>query len=58
MTDITTRDDRITTPKTDVIEFLWLTYFNDTLFARGLISEEERNSMRVRIKERGKHKEQ
>ena len=58
MTDITTRDDRKTTPKTDVIEFLWLTYFNDTLFARGLISEEERNSMRVRIKERSKHKEQ
>ena len=32
-----------------VIERLWLLYFNDTLFAKGLISEHERNRMKLRI---------
>ncbi len=35
-----------------IIEQLWLTYFNDTLFAKGLISEEQRNKLRVKIKNR------
>ena len=35
-----------------VIQQLWLTYFNDTLFAKGLITEEQRNRMRLRIKNR------
>ncbi len=35
-----------------VIEQLWLTYYNDTLFAKGLITEEQRNKMRVMIKSR------
>ena len=35
-----------------VIQQLWLTYFNDTLFAQGLITEEQRNRMRLRIKNR------
>lgn len=35
-----------------VIEQLWLTYYNDTLFAKGLITEDERNKMRLMIKNR------
>ena len=38
--------------KQAVMEQLWLTYYNDTLYARGLITEEQRNKMRVRIKNR------
>lgn len=35
-----------------VIQQLWLTYFNDTLFVKGLITEEQRNRMRLGIKNR------
>jgi hypothetical protein len=35
-----------------VMENLWLSYFNDTLFAKGVITESERNRMRVKIKAR------
>ena len=35
-----------------VIEQLWLTYYNDTLFAKGLITEEQRNKMRLMIRSR------
>ena len=35
-----------------VIQQLWLTYYNDTLFAQGLITEDQRNRMRLRIKNR------
>ncbi len=35
-----------------IMEQLWLTYFNDTLFAKGLITEEQRNKLRVKIKNR------
>ena len=38
--------------KQAVIEQLWLTYYNDTLFAKGMITEEQRNKMRVMIKSR------
>lgn len=38
--------------KQAVMEQLWLTYYNDTLFAKGLITEQQRNQMRVRIKSR------
>mgnify|MGYP001783066320 CR=1 FL=1 len=38
--------------KQAVIEQLWLTYYNDTLFAKGLITEEQRNKMHVMIKSR------
>ena len=38
--------------KQTVIEQLWLTYYNDTLFAKGLITEEQRNKMRLMIKSR------
>ena len=29
------------------IQQLWLTYFNDTLFAKGLITEQQHNQMRI-----------
>lgn len=38
--------------KQAVIEQLWLTYYNDTLFAKGLITEEQRNRMRLMIRSR------
>ena len=38
--------------KQSILEQLWLTYYNDTLFAEGVITEEERNKMRVKIKAR------
>ena len=38
--------------KQAVMEQLWLTYYNDTLFAKGLITEEQRNKMRLTIKSR------
>ena len=38
--------------KQAVIERLWLTYYNDTLFAKGLITEEQRNKMRIKIRNR------
>ena len=41
-----------TVSKQDVIERLWLQYFNDTLYAQEFISETERNRMRVKIKAR------
>ncbi len=34
------------------LEYLWLTYFNDTLYAKGVITEQERNKMRLLIKKR------
>ena len=34
-------------------EQLWLHYYNQVLFDKGLISEQERNSMTVRINHRG-----
>lgn len=38
--------------KQSVIEQLWLTYYNDTLFAKGMINEEQRNMMRLIIMSR------
>lgn len=35
--------------KQSVIEKLWLTYFNDTLYEKGLITETERNRMANKI---------
>ena len=34
------------------IQQLWLTYDNDTLYAKGLITEDRRNQMRIKIKNR------
>lgn len=38
--------------KQSTLERLWLTYFNDTLYSQGIITEEEHNKMRVRINSR------
>ena len=38
--------------KQAVIEQRWLTYYNDTLFAKGVITEDQRNKLRVMIKSR------
>ena len=38
--------------KQAVMEQPWLTYYNDTLYAKDLITEEQRNWMRVQIKNR------
>lgn len=35
-----------------IIEQLWLSYYNDTLFNNGIITELERNKMRSMIKKR------
>lgn len=34
------------------MEQLWLTYYNDTLYEQGVITEDERNRMRIKIKSR------
>lgn len=38
--------------KDSVLQRLWLTYYNDTLYEKGLITEAQRNKMRVMIKSR------
>ena len=38
--------------KQSILEKLWLTHYNDTLLAKGVITEEEHNKMRVKIKTR------
>lgn len=38
--------------KQAVIEQLWLTYYNDTLFAKGMITEDQCNRMRLMIRSR------
>lgn len=38
--------------KQNVIDKLWLQYFNDTLYDKGLISEDIRNRMRNQINRR------
>ena len=38
-----------------VIEQLWLIYFNDSLYAKGVITEEQQNKMRIRIKKRAQN---
>lgn len=37
-----------------VLEQLWLTYYNDTLYEQGVITEDERNKMRIKIKSRAR----
>lgn len=47
-----TRDTKEQQKNNAIFEQLWLTYFNDTLYAKGLITEEQRNKMRIKIKNR------
>lgn len=43
--------------KRSVMEELWLTYYNDTLYEKGVITEDERNKMRIKIKSRARQME-
>ena len=46
-------NEQMQTPaKQRIIEQLWLTYYNDTLFSKGIITEEQRNRMRLMIRNR------
>ena len=38
--------------KRSIMEQLWLDYYNDTLYEKGVITEDERNKMRIKIKSR------
>lgn len=38
--------------KKAIIEHLWLTYYNDTLLAKGVITEAQHNKMRVMVNRR------
>ena len=38
--------------KRNIMEKLWLIYFNDTAYAKGVITESERNRMRLYIENR------
>ena len=38
--------------KKAIMEQLWLTYFNDTLLEKGVITEEQHNKMRVMVQNR------
>ena len=40
-----------------MMEQLWLTYYNDTLYEKGVITEDERNKMRIKIKSRARQME-
>lgn len=40
-----------------IMEQLWLTYYNDTLYEKGVITEDERNKMRIKIKSRARQME-
>ena len=44
--------ERKTRSVRSTIEQLWLTYYNDTLYEKGVITEDERNKMRIKIKSR------
>ena len=48
-----TNDRYISEKKKDLImDQLWLTYFNDSLYKNGVITKDEHNRMRVIIKNR------
>ena len=38
--------------KQSILEKLWLTYYNDTLLEKGVITQDEHDKMRVKIKTR------
>ena len=47
--------DRKTDIRTqDKMEYLWLSYYNDSLYNMGVITEDERNKMYTKIKSRCK----
>ncbi len=47
------QDPFVPKPSLDkTLETLWLRYYNDTLFTKGVITEDERNKMSILIKKR------
>ena len=53
MTVIAVKDElSLEAQKRFVAEQIWLDYFNQTLFERGIITERERNKMKVMIESR------
>lgn len=46
------KDVTIEQQKTELAELMWLNYFNQTLYEKGLISENERNKMKNNISRR------
>jgi len=36
----------------NIYEQLWLTYFNDVLYVKGIITEDQRNKLRIKIRTR------
>ncbi len=48
---IAIREKRTENDKTHM-EYLWLSYYNDSLYNMGIITEDERNAMNVRITSR------
>ena len=46
------KDVTIEQQKKELAELMWLNYFNQTLFEKGLISENERNKMKNNISRR------
>lgn len=43
--------------KRSIMEQLWLDYYNDTLYEKGVITEDECNKMRIKIKSRARQME-
>ena len=43
--------------KRSIMEQLWLDYYNDTLYEKGVITEDERNKMRIKIMSRARQME-
>lgn len=46
------RELTIEQQKKNMAELMWLNYFNQTLFEKGLITETERNRMKISISRR------
>lgn len=46
------KDVTIEQQKKELAELMWLNYFNQTLYEKGLISENERNKMKNNISRR------
>ena len=46
------KDITIEQQKKELAELMWLNYFNQTLYEKGLISENERNKMKNNISHR------
>ena len=46
------KDITIEQQKKELAELMWLNYFNQTLYEKGLISENERNKMKNHISRR------